>query len=98
MLAITSLKEFRVSERPSNILILDYDPDVLTRLQHVFEDAGLDTTITWNAFEAHALVRAKTLDLILIGNRHPEFSAKTFLHALKPAARACLLFGQERVE
>ncbi len=82
-----------MSERPSKILILDYDPDVLTCLQHVFEDAGLDTTITWDAFEARELVRAKTFDLMLIGNRHPELSAKTFLRDLQPTARACLLLG-----
>lgn len=82
-----------MSERPSKILIVDYDPDVLTRLQHVFEDAGIDTTITWDGLEARELARVKTFDLILIGNRHPELSAKTFLHALQPTARACLLLG-----
>ncbi len=82
-----------MSERPSKILILDYDPDVLTHLQHVFEDAGIDTTITWDNFEARELVQTKPFDLILIGNRRPRFSAKTFLHALQPSARACLLLG-----
>ena len=46
-----------MSERPCKVLILDHDPDVLTCLQHVLENAGLDTTITWNDVEARELAQ-----------------------------------------
>ena len=82
-----------MSERPCKVLILDHDPDVLTRLQHVLEDSGLDTTITWDDCEARELTQNTAFDVILVGNHSPEFAAKTFSHALKPAPRACMLLG-----
>ena len=45
-----------MSERPFNILIFDRDPDALITLQHVLENAGLDTTITWDEAETRNLV------------------------------------------
>lgn len=82
-----------MSERPCKILILDHDPDVLTCLQHVLENAGLDTTITWNDVEARELAQNTAFEVILVGNRPRQFSAKTFLYAIKPSPRACLLLG-----
>lgn len=82
-----------MSERPCKVLILDHDPDVLTCLQHVLENAGLDTTITWNDVEARELAQNTVFEVILLGNRPRQFSAKTFLYTLKPAPRACLLLG-----
>jgi DNA-binding response OmpR family regulator len=82
-----------VSERPCRVLILDHDPDVLTRLQHLLEDGGLDTTITWDCVEARELTRNTPYDVILVGNQSPEVAAETFLHALRPASQACMLLG-----
>jgi len=82
-----------VSERPYKVLILDHDPDVLTHLQHVLEDGGLDTTITWDCVEARELTRNTPYDVILVGNHPPEVAAETFLHALRPAPQACMLLG-----
>ncbi len=77
----------------SKILILDYDPDVLIRLQHVLEDAGFDTTITWDDVEARKLAQTTAFEVILVDSRLPEFSVKTFLQAIKSANQACLLLG-----
>ena len=82
-----------MSERPYKVLILDHDPDVLTHLQHVLEDGGLDTTITWDCVEACELTRNTPYDVILVGNHSPEVAAETFLHALRPAPQACMLLG-----
>ena len=82
-----------MSERPYKVLILDHDPDVLTHLQHVLEDGGLDTTITWDCVEARELTRNTPYDVILVGNHPPEVAAETFLHALRPAPHACMLLG-----
>ena len=82
-----------MSERPCKVLILDHDPDVLILLQHVLENAGLDTTITWDAAEARELTLKTTFDVILIGDHPPELCAKTILHSHKPFPHACLLLG-----
>lgn len=82
-----------MSDRPCKVLILDHDPDVLIRLQHVLEDGGLDTTITWDDCEARELVGNRPYDVILVGNHSPEVAAKTVLHALTPASQACMLLG-----
>ncbi len=82
-----------MSERPSKILTLDYDSEVLTRLQRVLEDAGLDTTITWDDVEARKLAQTTAFEVILAGNRPPELSAKTFLQSIKFPKQACLLLG-----
>ena len=86
-------KEFRVSGRPYKILILDHDPDVLTHLQHVLEDGGLDTTITWDCVEARELTRNIPYDVILVGNHSPEVTAETFLCTPRSAPQACMLLG-----
>ena len=82
-----------MSERPYKALILDHDPDVLTRLQQVLQDAGVDTTITWDDCEARELSQNTTFDVVLVGNHSPEVATKTFFHALTPAPRACMLLG-----
>ena len=82
-----------MSGRLCKVLILDHDPDVLTHLQQVLEDAGVDTTITWDDCEARELSQNTAFDVILVGNHSPQFAAKTFLHALKPAPQACMLLG-----
>jgi DNA-binding response OmpR family regulator len=84
-----------VSERRCRVLILDHDPEVLTRLQCVLEDAGFDTTVTWDGSEARYLVQSTLFDLILIGGHFPEVGAQAFLHeiALSAAPRRCLVLG-----
>lgn len=82
-----------MSERLCKVLILDYDPDILIPLQHVLENAGLDTTITWDAAEARELTLKTTFDVILVSDHPPELSAKTFLHSHKHHPHACLLLG-----
>ena len=82
-----------MSERPYKVLILDHDPDVLTHLQHVLEDGGLDTTITWDCVEARELTRNIPYDVILVGNHSPEVTAETFLCTPRSAPQACMLLG-----
>ena len=82
-----------MSEPPCRVLILDHDPDVLTHLQHVLEDGGLDTTIIWDCVEARELTRNTPYDVILVGNHSPEVAAETFLCTPGPASQACMLLG-----
>src|SRR5689334_12868044 len=54
------------------MLILDTDSDTLIALQSVFENANIDTSITWDASEARQLIESAPYDLLLIGNHPPE--------------------------
>lgn len=78
-----------MSGRPCKVLILDCDPDVLTLLQHVLESAGVDTTITWNHFEARELANNVSFDVILVGDYAPEFTIETIRRDFKMNDASC---------
>ncbi len=61
------------------VLILDSDPDTLIGLQHAFEEAGVDTDITWDEREACTLLGTKRFDLIVLGDHPPEVDAAAIL-------------------
>lgn len=61
------------------VLILDSDPDCLIRLQQVLEDAGIDTTITWDKVEASQSLVHEALDLVVIGDHPPELDSAAVL-------------------
>ena len=71
-----------MTPRPPRTLILDTDPDTLIALQHVFEEAEIDATITWNEAEACQLIETAPFDLMLIGDHPPELNAAAILHDL----------------
>ena len=64
------------------VLILDTDPDTLVSLQHVLEQAEIDTTITWDEMEACQLLGTGHFNLILIGDHPPELDAAAILDDL----------------
>ena len=64
------------------VLILDSDADWLIRLQHVFEGAGIDTTITWDKREACRWLENDPFDLVVIGDHPPELDPATILDDL----------------
>ena len=64
------------------VLILDMDPDTLTNLQRLLEEAELDATITWDKVEACQLLETTRFDLILIGDHPPELDSAAILDAL----------------
>jgi DNA-binding response OmpR family regulator len=71
-----------MDERLRRVLILDSDPDTLIALQHVLEQAEIDTTITWDEAEACQLLETSHFDLILIGDHPPELNAVAVLDDL----------------
>jgi len=71
-----------MEERPRRILILDTDPDTLITLQHVLEQAEIDTTITWDEIEACQLVETKPFDLVVVSDHPPELDAAAILDIL----------------
>lgn len=64
------------------VLIFGSDPDVLVTLQHAFEEAGIDTAITWDETEACSLLGSKRLDLIVMEDHPPEVDAAAVLQDL----------------
>ncbi|HTT24013.1 MAG TPA: response regulator [Candidatus Sulfotelmatobacter sp.] len=71
-----------MDERLRRVLILDSDPDCLTRLQRVLEDAGIDTTITCDKTEACQRLESQRFDLIVIGDHPPEVDSAAILDDL----------------
>ena len=64
------------------VLILDSDSKTLINLQQMFEDNGVDATITWDEAEAYHFVESLSYDLILIGDHPPELDAAAVLDVL----------------
>ena len=71
-----------MDNRLRRVLILDTDPETLITLQHLLEQAEIDTVITWDETEACQLVETKPFDLIVIGDHPPELDAAAILQDL----------------
>ena len=81
-----------MDERLRRVLILDTDPEMLIRLQHVLEHESVDTTITWDEAEARQLLASGSFDLIVIGDHPPELDAARILRDLSfPGACSSLI-------
>lgn len=89
-----------MDEQRYRVLILDADEDTLITLQHVLEDAGVDTTITWDEIEARQLLERRPFDLILLGDHPPEIKAETVLRDLnlQGAFHPCLILRETVLE
>lgn len=77
-----------MDNRLGRVLIVDIDPDTLISLQHVFEQANFDSTITWDEAEACTLLENTDFELIVIGDHPPELNAAAVLNHLRSRA-AC---------
>jgi len=71
-----------MKEQLRRVLILDCDPDCLVGLQHVLQESGIDTTITWDKMEARQSLESETFDLIVIGDHPPELDSGAILDDL----------------
>ena len=58
------------------VLVFDRDSDALITLQHALENAGLDTTITWEKAEIRYLIEDVAFDVILVGDYPPRFTVQ----------------------
>ncbi len=65
------------------ILIVDLDEFVLIELEKALEDAGFDTTTTWELHEARELLRSRRFDLLLVGDHPPELPAGDLLKDIR---------------
>lgn len=82
-----------MNARRFRVLIFGRDQDALLTLQHVFEDAGLDTTITWDEAETRRWARTMEFDVILLRECPPGLLAENIRHQLhnRPRCRLVVL-------
>jgi len=66
----------------NRILIVDVDERILLDLQRILEDAGFDTTITWDGGEAQAILRDHDFQLLMLCDHPPELIPNDFLSQL----------------
>ena len=78
-----------MSGRRCKVLVVDWNENTLITLQHVLENDGVDTTITWDEAEARQLIKATRFDLLLVGDRLPDLGAETILHDLTANMLSC---------
>jgi CheY-like chemotaxis protein len=69
------------------IFILDLDQETLIALEKALEDAGFDTTTTWNSNEARWLLKDGDFDFVLVGDHPPELDAAKILRELQGERR-----------
>lgn len=53
------------------ILVVDNDPDLLMVLEKFLEDAGFETTVTWDGKEALGRIDSDTFAAVIVGE-HPR--------------------------
>lgn len=76
------------------MLVLHCDERLLIELEKALEEAGFDTTTTWEFREAVGLLSARRFDLVLAGVHPPHVTCNDLfssLRKLNPAARCVIL-------
>lgn len=69
------------------ILAVDPDEFVLIQLERLLEDAGFDTTTTWDARHALSLIGGEDFDCVLLCDHPPEVNAKDLLIRMRNLGR-----------
>ena len=57
------------------ILICDTDEETLIDLERMLEDAGFDTTTTWDAMDLVRLLEGNLFHLLIMGDHPPQMNA-----------------------
>ena len=82
--------------RRKKILIVDCDADYLMTLERGLEEAGFDTTTTWDPWEAKALLNSGEFHALLVGEHPPEVKAKDILSGLAVPVACVVLQAKPR--
>jgi DNA-binding response OmpR family regulator len=64
---------------PRRVLIADNDESVLIELERVLEDAGFDTTTTWDIRNAVQFLNTRSYDFVLLGESFSGIHAERML-------------------
>jgi CheY-like chemotaxis protein len=78
-----------LNKRTFKVLVFDRDSDALITLQHALENAGLDTTITWDEAEIRNLVADVAFDVILAGDYPPGFTVQAIRDDVESRSVSC---------
>jgi len=76
------LKGEAMKQQRLHLLICDSDPEILIYLERMLEDAGYDTTTTWNSLDLTRLLKQSAFDLLVIGDHPPRVDVKVILTEL----------------
>lgn len=84
--------------KQKKILVLDTDADRLVVLEQMLEDAGYDTTTTWDVRSAKELLASDGFNLVLIGEHPPEIDCSEIVDTLwsKVPAIPCVIMRSAR--
>jgi len=83
------IEEFHLNKRKFKVLVFDRDPDALITLQQALENAGVDTTITWDESEIQNLVASAAFDVVLVGDYPPGFTLKAIRDDIESKCVSC---------
>lgn len=72
-----------MKEQQKGILILSSDEGLLMTLERLLEDAGFETTTTWDPGEALRLLGSRRFDLVLLGDHPPDVDGGKVLRQLR---------------
>ena len=76
-------KEEGMNQRRLRILICDIDPDILIHLEKMLEDAGFDTTSTWNVVDLERLLQQHSFQLVIIGDHPSQMDAELLVRKFR---------------
>jgi CheY-like chemotaxis protein len=83
------------------ILICDTDPEVLIQAERMLEDAGFDTTTTWNPADLVRLTQIALFDAVVLADHAPQMDAEMMLKELRgrkhPVTRIFYLLWQRHI-
>lgn len=83
------------------VLICDFDAEILMQLEQTLENAGFDTTTTWDPADFARLAQGGTFDLLILGDHPPLINAEVIVTELRRKHRqlsGALLVWQRQVK
>ncbi len=84
-----------MKQQRTRILIRGSDAETLISLEQLPEDAGFDTTTTWDASGITRLLQAERFRLVLIGNHPPQMDAEIILRSAQASGIPCLVLESD---
>ena len=82
----------------SKVLLVDSDPDLLIVLEKFLEDAGYDTSTTWDGAEATSWIESQFFAAVVVGEHLRKVRSADLLHKLrdKNQATVCIVLSGPR--
>ena len=73
----------------TRVLVLDFDENLLMRLEQLLEDSGFSTTTSWDVGEALNLLQSGYFDFLVVGNRPPKLDPVNILKEVRQRGVRC---------